>query len=166
MFKSVFFYQLCLGVFLISCRNSNDDVPFIDQKVQIFIDSAGQDMLNSKMTGSYSTILFNDVNGATDITPVSFTMKKTPDTINYIEYLAGAKRISTGINTDGSTNYQSKIAVSLKKKKGNNMLVVTDTLVLNYHMSSSLFQINNAKYNGVLVFVKQEGVENKMKISK
>ena len=166
MIKNTLFFLLGFCFFLMSCRNSNDDLQMIDQKVQIFIDSAGQDMLNAKLLGSYSSVLFNDVYGATDIAPISFSMKKTPDTINYIEYLAGAKRISTGINSDGSTNYQSKIAVSLKKKKGNNMVVVTDTLVLNYHMSSSLFQINNAKYNGVLVFVKQEGVENKIKINK
>lgn len=161
MIKNIFFLLLMIGSLAISCRNPNDDLQFIDQKVQIFIDSAGQDMLNAKIPNSYTTIILNDVYGATDIAPISLNLKKTSDTISYIEYLAGAKRIATSEN-----NYQSKIALQLRKKVGNNTVTTNDTLTLNYTMSPELFQINNALYNGVTVFNKTAGTDNIIKIFK
>jgi hypothetical protein len=161
MVKNVFFLLLMLGLLSVSCRNANDDLQFIDQKVQIFIDSAGKDMLNAKIPNSYTSIILNDVYGTTDIAPIALNLKKTSDTISYIEYLAGAKRIAISTN-----NYQSKIALQLRKKVGTNTVTTYDTLTLNYTMSPQLFQINNALYNGNLVFTKNPGTENIIKIFK
>ena len=155
-----------LFVLLISCRNGEDNGQFIDQKIQLYIDSAGQDMLNAKIQGSYFSIALNDLYGDTDVAPVALSLKKTTDTVSYIEYIAGAKRIPIGTLDNETTIYQSKIALSLKKKKGSNTLTTQDTLVLNYNYSPTLFQIHSAEYNGVQVFVKNSDPENRIKIFK
>ena len=107
----------------------------------------------------------NDVYGATDVVPVPMTLKKTADTINYLEYIAGAKRIAMDANNPPQ-NYQSKIAFAFQKKLGNNTVTTNDTLVLNYTMSPTLFQINNATYNGISVFTKNPNTDNIIKIFK
>ena len=87
MGKNIFFGMLVLSLLGVSCRNANDDAQKIDQRVQIYIDSAGQDMLNSKIMGSYQSIVLNDVYGDTDVATVPLTLKKNTDTTYYIEYL-------------------------------------------------------------------------------
>lgn len=164
MKKNIFFLSVISFMFFIACRNS-EDTQFIDQKIQIFIDSAGQDMLNSKINGSYIGYTINDVYGATDVVPVPMTLKKTADTINYLEYIAGAKRIAMDANNPPQ-NYQSKIAFAFQKKLGNNTVITNDTLVLNYTISPTLFQINNATYNGISVFTKNPNTDNIIKIFK
>ena len=118
-------------------------------------------MLNAKLPNSYTSISMNDVFGETDNAPISVSLKKTSDTVSYIEYLAGAKRMALDNN-----HYQSKIALSLRKTKGNATQTTLDTLVLNYTMSPDLFQISSATYNGTTVFTKNSGTENIIKIFK
>ena len=91
--KNLFFVLMVAFFAFLSCRNDESDVQQIDQIINLYIDSANQDMLNVKIKGSYTNIRMNDVYGITDAAPVNFTMKKTTDTNNYIEYIAGAKRI-------------------------------------------------------------------------
>ncbi|MCB4234233.1 hypothetical protein LDL59_01505 [Kaistella anthropi] len=52
------------------------EVQQIDRILQVYIDSAGQDMLNSNLKGGYTNISMNDVYGITDNAPVSFNQKK------------------------------------------------------------------------------------------
>jgi hypothetical protein len=164
MKKNLFFFAMLVFLFLNSCRNP-DEPQQIDQKIQLFIDSAGQDMLNAKINHSYTSYTFNDVYGSTDVVPVSMTLQKTTDTICYLEYLAGATRIPTD-NNSPHQKYQSKIALAFKKKNGTTVVTTNDTLVLNYTMNPQVFQIDNAVYNGATVFQKTVGAGNSIKIFK
>ena len=91
--KNVFFTLLMVFFALISCRNDDRDVQKIDQIIHLYIDSAGQDMLNSNIPGSYVNVQGNDEYGLVDSAPVNFSNKKDADTVNYLEYLAGAELI-------------------------------------------------------------------------
>ena len=163
--KNVFFLTIIVFFAFLSCRSDDDSVQRIDQVVNLYIDSLGQDMLNSKVPGSYTNSRMNDVYGLTDNAPVSFTIKKDADTISYIEYLAGAKRI--GIDSSGtSKTYESKVAVFLTKKVNVSNRVSNDTITIQYLSTPELFQVSKLWYNGVLQFTKVEGQPNTVKIVK
>ena len=163
--KNVFFLTIIVFFAFLSCRSDDDSVQRIDQVVNLYIDSLGQDMLNSKVPGSYTNSRMNDVYGLTDNAPVSFTIKKDADTISYIEYLAGAKRI--GIDSSGtSTTYESKVALFLTKKVNDSNRVSNDTITIQYLSTPELFQVSKLWYNGVLQFTKVEGQPSTVKIVK
>ena len=150
----------------ISCRSDEDSVQKIDQVINLYIDSLGQDLLNEKLPGSYISSNMNDVYGLTDNAPVSFTLKKTTDTISYIEYLAGARRI--GIDSSGnSKTYESKIALKLTKKINDSTRAITnDTLTIQYLSTPDIFQVSKIWYNNTLQFTKVDGLPNTIKIMK
>ena len=163
--KNVFFLTIIIFFAFLSCRSDEDSVQRIDQVINLYIDSLGQDMLNSKVSGSYTNSRMNDVYGLTDNAPVSFTIKKDADTISYIEYLAGAKRI--GIDSSGtSKTYESKVALFLTKKVNDSNRVTNDTITIQYLSTRELFQVSKLWYNGVLQFTKVEGQPNTVKIVK
>ena len=164
--KNVFFF-LTLGFFaFLSCRNDSIPVQQIDQILNIYIDSAGKDLLNSKIPGSYTNIQWNDVNGITDSAPVNFSNKKDADTINYLEYLAGARRIVIDSSGD-SKRYEAKIALLLTKRINDSTSVIkNDTLRIQYNSSPELFQVSQVWYNNVLEFTKVQGQPNIVKITK
>lgn len=163
--KNVFFLTIIIFFAFLSCRSDEDSVQRIDQVINLYIDSLGQDMLNSKVSGSYTNSRMNDVYGLTDNAPVSFTIKKDADTISYIEYLAGAKRI--GIDSSGtSKTYESKVALFLTKKVNDSNRVTNDTITIQYLSTPELFQVSKLWYNGVLQFTKVEGQPNTVKIVK
>ncbi|WHF50605.1 hypothetical protein QGN23_09150 [Chryseobacterium gotjawalense] len=163
--KNLFFITMLVFFALLSCRNEEEAVQKIDQVIHLYIDSLGQDMLNVKIPGSYISSSMNDVYGLTDNAPVSFSIKKDADTINYIEYLAGAKRI--GIDSSGnSKTYESKIALQLTKKINNSNRITNDTMTVQYQSTPELFQVSKIWYNGVLQFTKVEGQPNTVKIVK
>lgn len=163
--KNVFFLTIIVFVAFLSCRSDDDSVQRIDQVINLYIDSLGQDMLNSTVPGSYTSSRMNDVYGLTDNAPVSFTIKKDADTISYIEYLAGAKRI--GIDSSGtSKTYESKVALFLTKKVNDSNKVTNDTITIQYLSTPELFEVSKLWYNGVLQFTKVEGQPNTVKIVK
>lgn len=163
--KNVFFLTIIVFFAFLSCRSNEDSVQRIDQVINLYIDSLGQDMLNSKVPGSYTSSRMNDVYGLTDNAPVSFTIKKDADTISYIEYLAGAKRI--GIDSSGtSKTYESKVALFLTKKVNDTNRVTNDIITIQYLSTPELFQVSKLWYNGVLQFTKVEGQPNTVKIVK
>ena len=163
--KNVFFLTIIILSAFLSCRSDEDSVQRIDQAIILYIDSLGQDMLNSKVPGSYTNSRMNDVYGLTDNAPVSFTIKKDADTISYIEYLASAKRI--GIDSSGtSKTYESKVALFLTKKVNDSSRVTNDTITIQYLSTPELFQVSKLWYNGVLQFTKVEGQPNTVKIVK
>ena len=163
--KNVFFLTIIILSAFLSCRSDEDSVQRIDQVINLYIDSLGQDMLNSKVPGSYTNSRMNDVYGLTDNAPVSFTIKKDADTISYVEYLAGAKRI--GIDSSGtSKTYESKVALFLTKKVNDSNRVTNDTITIQYLSTPELFQVSKLWYNGVLQFTKVEGQPNTVKIVK
>lgn len=151
---------------LISCRNDDRDVQKIDQIIHLYIDSAGQDMLNSNIPGSYVNVQGNDEYGLVDSAPVNFSNKKDADTVNYLEYLAGARRI--GIDSVGDNkNYESKIALILTKKVNNTTnAVIKDILTIQYSSTPTSFQVSKVYYNNILKFTKVEGEPNIVKITK
>jgi len=164
--KNLFFLMLISLFTFLSCRSEDESVQKIDQIINLYIDSLGQDMLNSKVPGSYINSRMNDVYGLTDDAPVSFTVKKDADTISYIEYLAGAKRI--GIDSVGDFKmYESKVALFLTKKINDSTnRVSNDTMTIQYQSTPDLFQVSKIWYNGVLQFTKVEGQPNILKITK
>lgn len=164
--KNLFFLATVVFFTFLSCRNDDRSVQQIDQILNIYIDSAGQDMLNSKIAGSYINIQWNDINGLTDNSPVSFNNKKDADTLNYMEYLAGAKRIA--IDSSGSSKtYESKIALALTKKVNDSTRKVSnDTMIIHYTSTPELFQVSNIWYNKILKFTKVQGQPNIVKITK
>lgn len=164
--KNLFFFLWVAFFAALSCRNDEDAVQKIDQIIQLYIDSAGQDMLNSKIAGGYSNIRMNDVYGLTDNAPVNFGTKKDLDTVNYIEYVAGARRIGIDSSANSKT-YESKIALSLTKRLNDSTItVLSDTMTVHYRLTPELFQVSKVWYNNVLRFTKVEGQPNIVKISK
>ncbi len=164
--KNLFFLMLVAFLGFISCRNDENDVQKIDQVMQLYIDSLGQDMLNVKLPGSYTTTSMNDVYGLTDNAPVTFSVKKNADTVSFIEYVAGAKRIRID-STELSKTYESKIALTLIKSINDSVKRTTnDTMTIQYLSTPTLFEISNVWYNDVLQFNKVEGQPNVIKISK
>ena len=164
--KNVFFTLLMVFFALISCRNDESDVQKIDQIIHLYIDSAGQDMLNSNILGSYVSVQGNDEYGLVDSAPVNFSNKKDADTVNYLEYLAGARRI--GIDSVGEQKiYESKIALILTKRITNTTnAIINDTLTIQYTSTPTLFQVSKIYYNNILKFTKVEGEPNIVKITK
>ena len=163
--KNVFFLTIIVFFAFLSCRSDEDSVQKIDQVINLYIDSLGQDMLNSKVPGSYTNSQMNDVYGLTDNAPVSFTIKKDADTLSYIEYLAGAKRIGID-STASSKTYESKVALFLTKKVNDSSKVTNDTITIQYLSTPQLFQVSKIWYNGILQFTKVDGQPNTVKIVK
>ncbi|WP_027375963.1 hypothetical protein [Kaistella palustris] len=164
--KNLFFSFFLILFAVLSCRNTDDGIQRIDQILNLYIDSAGQDMLNSKIPGSYSNIRWNDIYGLTDNAPVSFTTKKDADTLTYLEYLAGAKRKL--IDSAGVTKtYESRIALALTRKVTDSTTsVANDTMTIQYTATPELFQISKVFYNGILQFTKAGTEPNTIKIQK
>lgn len=161
------FFLLFFVLFLASsCRNDEQEVQQIDQLLRLYIDSAGRDMLNSNITGTYRNIRLNDVYGITDTAPVSFLLKKDSDTLNYLEYIAGARRI--GIDSAGTTKtYESRIALTFDRKVNDSTsFAVNDTMTIRYSWTPELFQISKIWYNNADVFTKGAGQPNIIKIKK
>jgi len=164
--KNLFFIVIFCFFAFISCRNDDFAVQRIDQIINLYIDSAGQDMLNSNIKKSYSRVQFNDVYGLTDTAPVNFSLKKNNDTISYVEYLAGAKR--RGVDSVGEVKtYESKIALILTKKINDSTTVIkNDTMTIQYISRPEIFQVSRVWYNRVLTFTKVEGEPNIVKVRK
>lgn len=164
--KNLFFLMILSFFACIACRSDEDSVQKIDQIIDLYIDSLGQDLLNSKIPGSYESQQMIDVYGLTDNVPVNFSLKKNTDTINYIEYLAGAKRIAIDSSASEKT-YESKIALKLIRKINDSTRnTINDTLTIQYSSNPERFQVSKVFYNGTLKFTKMEGMPNVVKITK
>lgn len=164
--KNIFFVALMTFFLFLGCRNNDNDLQKIDQILNLYIDSAGHDMLNNTIAGSYSNIQGNDIYGLTDNAPVSFNNKKDADTVNYLEYLAGARRIPIDSVGDLKT-YESRIALILTRRVNDSTTTINnDTMKIEYTSSPRLFQVSKVYYNDVLKFTKIEGEPNIVKISK
>lgn len=167
MKKNIFFAAMVFGAAVVSCRSDDDLAQQIDQVVLLYIDSAGKDMLNTGISGSYQSVTMNDVNGLTDTAPVSFTQKYDLDSLRYIEYVAGARRILVDSSDAGAKVYQSRIALIITQKKSDSVTsVFSDTLVLNYVLKPDIFYVDKAWYRNRQVFTKTPGQANIVKVTK
>lgn len=165
--KNLFFSFLVLGTAVLSCRQDTEELQRIDQVVHLYIDSLGQDMLNSKIPGSYFSVTMNDVDGQTDNAPVAVSLRKNEDTLTYIQYTAGATRILTDSVSPEQKTYRSRIALNMTRRINDSTTALTsDTLVLNYLYTAQVFQLSSALYNNVQVFTKADGQPNVIQIHK
>ncbi|WP_126652703.1 hypothetical protein [Chryseobacterium aureum] len=156
-----YFWGIWVAVFaMVSCKSDDDSLQRIDQLMNIYVkSSAGQDLLNSKKTGSFTGFSVNDIFGTKDIAPVSISLKMTTDSLYYMEYLAGAKRrrldsISPD-NPGTGTSYYSRMQITYTKSTNVNDNVV-DTLEIQYRNTPTVFQVSKVLYNRVPVFSKDE----------
>jgi hypothetical protein len=164
--KNLFFLLATVLLGFFSCRNDESSVQKIDQIINLYIDSAGIDMLNLKIPESYTQIRMNDVYGLSDNSPVIFNRRIDVDTIHYIEYIAGARRIRIDSSGDPKT-FESKIALIMTKKINDSTnTVINDILTINYLWTPQLFQVSKIWYNNSLVFTKVQGEPNIVKITK
>jgi len=164
--KNLFFLSAVAFFAFLSCRNDELGLQKIDQIIQLYIDSAGQDMLNNNIIGGYTNIRMNDVNGLTDTAPVTFGSKKNADTVSYIEYVAGARRIRIDSSANSKT-YESKIALLMTKKvSSTKSVIINDTMRIQYHWTPDLFQVSKIWYNNQLKFTKVGDELNIVKVSK
>lgn len=166
MKNNIILSLITLFILIFSCRGNDDEIQYIDQQVYIYMDSLGQDLLNSELQGSYSTISWNDVLADTDNAPVTFSKKVDEDSLFFMSYLAGATRTLTD-STENSKHYRSEIALNITKKNLDaTTSTIRDTLVLQYSSTPSLFTLESASYKGVEVFSKTPGEKNIIKIHK
>lgn len=167
--KNIIFGILIIFFALISCKSDDDSLQKIDQIFDLYMkNSAGQDLLNSKKTGSFISYSVNDVFGDKDISPVVTTLKMTPDSLFYIEYLAGAKRVldSTYSPDAAERIYHSKMTLSLVKKVNNVNDTITDVLQIDYRFTPTVFEVSKVYYNNQLKFTKQPNIPNVVTIIK
>lgn len=152
---------------VISCRSEEDSLQQIDQVLHFYIDSAGIDMLNENVSGAYTSYSFNDVYGLTDNAPVSFTEVLDEDSLYFLKYVAGARRIAVDSTDTNHKTLQSKIAMQFVTKINDSVNKIQyDTLVLNYNFTPEVFQIQEAIFNGNTIFTKISGNPNIIKIHK
>ncbi|RRQ47060.1 hypothetical protein [Chryseobacterium sp. SC28] len=168
--KPKFSIFLLAIVLLFSCQNDDGDTQSIDQVLRLYMRSSttGQDLLNPKIEGSYSTPVLLDLLGERDLQSISgYSFLKDADTVVYLEYVAGAVRLKIdSLSDDTEQTYYSKFIIRLPKTV--NTLVVNDddTIKIEYKNSPSLFQISKLWYNDELKFTKVPGQPNTVKIVK
>ncbi|PXW13444.1 MULTISPECIES: hypothetical protein [Chryseobacterium] len=143
---------------LISCKNDDDSLQRIDQALNIYMkNSAGQDLLNSKKTGSFTGYSVNDIFGNKDNSPVNISLRMTTDSLFYMDYLAGAKRRKLDSispeNPGTGTSYHSKMLITFTKSTNVNDNV-TGILEIQYRNTPTVFQVSKVLYDGNEVFSK------------
>lgn len=165
--RNVFFGTALVLFALLSCRSEEDSVQNIDQILNIYIkNSAGQDLLNAKKSGSFSGYNMTDIFGTVDNAQVNNTLKVTADSLYYIEYIAGARRVTLDSVSPDNRTYRSRINVSLRRTQNNVTDTINDILEIQYRWTPSVFEVSKVYYNNDLKFTKQPGSPNVVTIIK
>lgn len=168
--RNIAFGILIVFFALLSCRSDEDDIQKIDQIFNLYMkNTAGQDLLNAKKVGSYSSITMNDINGLTDNAPVNFALKATADSTLYIEYIDGARRPRFDSISPADRTYESRITLILTKKvtpTGTEVTTTNDVLRIQYHWTPKVFEVSKVFYNDKLEFTKKPGEPNVVTIVK
>ena len=163
----VYYIFLVLIFAITACRgDGTEGAQKIDQQIKFYIrNSAGKDLLNSKDSTAYQSVEIYDLGGVRDqISISSFSKKYDKDSINYLEYFAGATRnLSDSINPN-QKRYRSDILLRMNTK--NISLPDLDTLTIFYNWSPELFQVSHINANGRTIFQKVTGQESKVIIVK
>lgn len=163
------FLLLTSVIFLFSCRKEDEnDVQKIDQVINVYLhDNSGVDLLNTNIKGGYTTVSGQDLNADKALQEISgFSVKKDKDTIAYIDYVAGAKKILLDSISPVQKRYQSDFYLNLSKIINKKTVTDTDTVKVEYNWTPTLFQVSKIWYNQKLVFTKVEGQSNIIKIVK
>ena len=163
--KNTFFILLSFFL-LISCGNADEDLQKIDQKMHIYVENAaGLDYLNSELADGYASAKMTDLGGDYNSQAMSnFSVKKDSLDRYYIEYSAGAARNFLSESGD-SKIYVSDIDLSFFKKN-NTTADFIDHYRIYYENKPSVFQVQKVEVNKIVVFTKQEGEPNVIKIVK
>ncbi|MDV7696428.1 hypothetical protein N6B72_05790 [Chryseobacterium soli] len=149
---------LCL---LFSCTRDDDSIQRIDQIMNIYIkNSAGQDLLNSNKAGSFIGYSVNDQNGTSDVAPVSIPLRMTTDSLYYMEYIAGAKRVTLDSVSPENRTYRSNMVLSLRRTINNVTDTINDTMEIQYRWTPAVFQVSKVIYNGEVKFTKEADAPN------
>lgn len=150
---------------LLACRGNDDELQKIDQVLQIYVkNSAGQDLLNSKIPGSFKSATLTDIGGLYDQSSISgYSIKKDNDTVNFIEYKAGATRYLKDSVSPDHKFYQSDLQARYITAKKD---TIRDTISILYSWTPQVFQVQTVKYNRTTVFTKTDGAPNVIKIVK
>lgn len=166
-FMRKIFWAGCILFTFLSCRGDDtQNIQKIDQVLQMYMkNSAGQDLLNKNIAGSYVDVTLKDIGGIKDQTSISgYSLKKTTDPLSYLEYTAGAKRnLVDSVSPDYKT-YRSDIAIHLKKKNSDS--VDLDTLTIFYEWTPQIFQVKSVNYNQKPVFSKTSALTNTFTVVK
>lgn len=145
----------------VSCGSDDESLQRIDQVMNFYMkNSAGQDLLNGKKTGSYTAYSVNDAFGVADVAPVSVPLKMTADSIYYFEYLRGAKRRTLDSISPDNRTYHSKLAFALRRTENNVVVTTIDSMEIKYRWTPSVFQVSEVLYNGQVVFSKAADAPN------
>jgi len=164
-----YFLTLMLAVLtLVCCQRDEEETQVIDQVLKLYMqNSAGQDLLNPKIEGSYSTPTLLDLLGEKDLQPISgYTFPKDVDTIVYMDYAAGAVRRLRDSVSPAQKTYYSKFVIRLPKTVDGVVVNDNDTIEIEYNWTPSLFQISKLWYNDKLKFTKVLGQPNIITIVK
>jgi len=166
--KNVIFGILVVFFALLSCGGDEDDIQKIDQILNIYMkNSSGRDLFHKKKDSTFYTYSLNDDLGDTNIAPVTSSLKVTSDSLFYIEYIAGAKRIGLDTLDPNNKTYHSVITVSLRKAINNVAIdTIQEKLEIQYRRTPTVFEVSKVYYNDTLRFTKQPGGPNVVTIIK
>lgn len=155
---------------LFSCQRDEAETQTIDQVLQLYMKSStNQDLLNSRIPGSFNNVTLLDILGVRDLIPVSgFTLLKDSDTLTYLDYPAGAIRLKIdSLSNENEETYYSQFVIRLSRPSNSTTpFVDDDTIKIEYKSTPSLFQISKLWYNGDLKFTKIQGEPNIVTIVK
>lgn len=166
---------LAAVVLLLSCRGDNEgDGQVIDQVLMLYVKSAanGQDLLNSKIDGSYSAVaLLDRLDPTTANKPITGqTFPKDADTVVYMDYPAGAIRLLKDTVTSDPEEkiYYSNFLIRYSKvvNEVTDIDYRVDTIRIEYSWKPTIFQISKLWYNDELKFTKVPGQRNIVEIIK
>ncbi|WP_370901223.1 hypothetical protein [Chryseobacterium gossypii] len=169
--RNIVFGILVVFFALLSCRSDDDSIQKIDQIFNLYMKTGtGRDLLKKDKDPTlyyFSGYTMNDELGETDNIPVNSSLKMTPDSLFYIKYIAGARRVGLDTLDPNNKIYHSVITLSLRKTVNN---VVTDTiedrLEIQYRWTPSVFEVSKVYYNDTLRFTKEPGASNTVTIIK
>ncbi|SFI42083.1 hypothetical protein [Halpernia frigidisoli] len=167
--KNAISIALICSLLFVSCRGNEEDLQQVDQIINLYYkDVSGKDLLNTELPGTFTSVRFLDLNGATDQVPInSFSLKKTVDNINYIDYDSGAVRVLKDSLNPQNKTYQSDFIISLTRNiDATTTSTIQDTVKIEYSWTPTLFQISKFYYSKNLVFTKVQGQPNNITIIK
>lgn len=156
---------------LTACRTDEiSDLQNIDQVIQIYMrNSDGKDLLNTNLKNTYTFSGAYDLGGEYDKIKISqiSAPKIDKDTMRYIEYISGAKRVLRDSVSPELKQYQSILAFEFTQKINDSVSQsVLDTMRVNYKWTPQLFEVSHIYWNNKKVFIKTEGQPNTIVIVK
>ncbi|PZU81084.1 MAG: hypothetical protein DI529_15965 [Chryseobacterium sp.] len=154
-------------ILLFSCRGDEEEIQVIDQVLNLYMkNSAGQDLLNTNIDGSYSSAALYDLLNETALTSVTSSLLKDSNGVIYMEYLAGATRLLKDSVSPSQKTFESEVIIRLSKTVDEETVVDDDTIRIEYNWTPTLFQLSKLWYNDELKFTKVQGQPNIVTIVK